>query len=67
MLIDQNLRSTISVRAIDKKGNVRTENVPAPYPLPWYESEAMSYILIGGIIVLLFLIAAYRFVRSTHK
>jgi len=65
VLHDQSLHSTIYVKAFDKKGNVRTEVVPAPYPLPWYESEGISYILLGGIIILLLATAGYRFTRLT--
>lgn len=58
LLADQALRSGISVKAVDKAGNVRLETVPARYPLPWYESAAFWIILI--IVFLLYAAIRYK-------
>ena len=51
LLEDQNLRSPVSVKAVDKAGNERIETLEPQKPKKWYESYAV-WIIIIGIVVL---------------
>ena len=50
LLRDQELKSFIYVKAVDKKGNERTAILPPRYPLKWYEQPLVWGIIILGII-----------------
>jgi hypothetical protein len=52
ILQDQELRSIISVKAVDKVGNERVEEVLPLNPLPWYEDWGNWVLLILAIAVL---------------
>ncbi len=51
VLADQDLRSYIYVKAIDKKGNTRIEKLSPQNPLPWYENIEVWFIIIMVISV----------------
>lgn len=54
VLEDQNLRSHIFIKAVDKSGNERIVAVSPGYPLKWYENyENWIIIMIGAVIVLI--------------
>ncbi|MDQ3076929.1 MAG: hypothetical protein M3Q63_02675 [bacterium] len=46
VLRDQDLKSAIYVKAIDKKGNIRIESYPPTHHASWYEISATNYILV---------------------
>jgi hypothetical protein len=52
ILQDQELRSIISVKAVDKAGNVRVEKVLPLNPLPWYEDWGNWVLMILAVAVL---------------
>jgi hypothetical protein len=52
LLKDQNLRSYIFVKAIDKAGNEKVETLAPQKPLLWYENYSFLGIIILGIIVI---------------
>lgn len=56
LLKDQNLKSEISVRAVDRRGNARLAIIAPSSPIFWYEN-----ILFWGIILLLALIIVALF------
>lgn len=53
LLKDQELRSYIYVKAVDKAGNERIAAVEPKYPLKWYENYGNWIIIIIGLIVAL--------------
>ncbi len=52
VLKDQNLKSYIYVKAVDKAGNERIAVVEPRYPLKWYENSLILGIIILGLIIL---------------
>jgi len=52
VLKDQNLKSYIYVKAVDKVGNERIAVVEPRYPLKWYENSLILGIIILGLIIL---------------
>ena len=60
VLTDQELRSRVFVKAIDKAGNERTVSLPPQHPFAWYENYLLWIIIGGGILVLLFLSTLWR-------
>jgi len=67
VLADQNLRSVIWVKAIDRAGNERVEKLPPQNPLPWYENYDMWAILFVVILLLLALSAVLKARRRSRK
>lgn len=56
VLGDQELRSHIFVKAVDKSGNAKIEEISAKNPLPWYEyyeNWFIIMILVVGVVYLL--------------
>jgi hypothetical protein len=54
LLKDQELRSYVFVKAIDKAGNARIEKISPRNPLQWYENyENWIMIIVGVLIVIL--------------
>lgn len=53
VLQDQELRSFISVKAVDKNGNARTAKISPSNPLPWYKNSVNWLILTMGILAVL--------------
>ena len=51
VLKDQELRSYIFVKAIDKAGNERTAKIPPKNPLRWYDNYENWIIIILGLII----------------
>lgn len=49
---DQELRSFVWIKAVDKAGNERIAVVEPRYPLKWYENWVIWVIIISGVIVL---------------
>jgi hypothetical protein len=56
LLSDQKLKSSIFIKAIDKRGNERIVVIPAQYPVIWYENYGILAILILGILISLFIL-----------
>ena len=54
LLRDQDLHSTIEVRAFDKEGNERTETILAPYPNPWYATGTFDLLITLAVILLVY-------------
>ena len=55
VLQDQELKSSIFVKAVDKKGNERVAALPAQNPLKWYENSGILVIIVGvGVLGLLY-------------
>jgi len=52
VLQDQELRSYIFVKAVDKAGNVRIEEISPQNPLSWYENYENWLIIILGLAIL---------------
>ncbi|MFH1745162.1 MAG: cohesin domain-containing protein [bacterium] len=50
LLKDQELKSYIYVKAVDKTGNERISKLKSVNPLPWYEKYLLFGIIITGII-----------------
>ncbi len=51
VLQDQDLRSYVFVKAVDRAGNERIVFLPPKYPLKWYEQPLVWVILILGVII----------------
>jgi len=51
LLKDQNLRSFIYVKAIDKAGNERIVRVEPGYPVKWYKRWEIWFIIILGVVI----------------
>ena len=51
LLKDQKLKSSIFVRAVDKKGNERVAVLSPTYPLKWYENYEDWFIIIIGLVI----------------
>lgn len=51
VLTDQQLKSTVSIKAVDRAGNERIEKIIAAYSLRWYENYLM-WAIIGGVILI---------------
>lgn len=51
LLKDQNLKSNIFVKVIDKAGNERVETLPAPKPFIWYKNYLILVIITLGVII----------------
>ncbi len=64
MLQDQELRSHVFVKAVDKAGNTRIENVPPRYALRWYENYENWLIIILGLIAV-FAVRKFLWEKST--
>lgn len=58
VLADQELRSFIWIKAVDKAGNERIAALPPQKPLQWYE----NYFIIG--IIILGAVVAYRMIKN---
>ncbi|OHA03777.1 MAG: hypothetical protein A3J58_00715 [Candidatus Sungbacteria bacterium RIFCSPHIGHO2_02_FULL_52_23] len=54
VLDDQELRSYVFVKAVDKAGDKRIVRVAPRNPLPWYENYESWIIVTGGILVVLY-------------
>ncbi|MDP2703858.1 MAG: cohesin domain-containing protein [bacterium] len=52
VLQDQELRSHVFVKAVDKAGNMKIEDIPAKNPLRWYENYGNWFILVLGFIAI---------------
>lgn len=63
VLRDQELRSYIFVKAVDKAGNARIEKVLPQSPLKWYENYENWIIIILGLIIVY---AIKRFLWRRH-
>lgn len=50
LLKDQDLRSRIFIKAIDKAGKIRVEELPPRNPLPWYENVEIWSIVVVGLV-----------------
>lgn len=61
VLKDQNLRSYIYIKAIDKAGNERIAIVEPKYPLRWYENWWLWIIIIVGVLLVAVVL---RFIKS---
>lgn len=61
-LADQGLHSTISIRAIDKNGNIRNEIIDAPEGVLWLPPYIRYALAVGAGI--LSIVLAYRKIRS---
>ncbi len=55
VLADQQLRSFIFVKAVDRKGNTRVAEAAPRYPQRWYENYENWVILMIGVIVAYFI------------
>lgn len=51
ILMDQELRSYIFVKTVDKAGNTRVEKIPPQNPLRWYENYENWLIIVLGLAV----------------
>ena len=65
LLEDQSLRSSISVKAVDKAGNERIEILEPQNPARWYQSLFVWFIIIG--VVCLFGLAARLWRKQMQK
>jgi len=52
VLQDQELRSYVFVKAVDKAGNERIEKISPQNPLRWYENYENWFIIIVGLVIL---------------
>lgn len=57
LLKDQQLKSTIYLKVVDKSGNEKIVSVPAKYALKWYENYLIWSIII--LLLILFFIVIY--------
>lgn len=64
LLKDQNLRSYIFVKAIDKAGNERVAELPPQNPLKWYENYSFWIIIIVVIILTYITWITWRILRK---
>jgi len=64
VLLDQELRSYIFVKAIDKAGNTRIVKLMPQNPLRWYENYENWIILILGLVIAY---AVYKAARSKRQ
>jgi len=64
VLQDQNLRSWIYVKALDKTGNERIAVVKPRYPLKWYERWEIWIIIVLGLVIAY---AVYKATRSKRQ
>jgi len=51
LLEDQSLRSVIKVKAVDKAGNERIEEIVPPYKVTWKDVLVIILILIGAGVI----------------
>ncbi|MEK7510376.1 MAG: cohesin domain-containing protein [Patescibacteria group bacterium] len=51
LLNDQKLQSYIFVKAVDKKGNARTEKISPQNPLPWYENYENWFVIVLALVI----------------
>jgi len=56
VLHDQELRSYVSVKAVDRAGNIRIITMRPQNPLRWHESYENLVTMLGGAIIILFFI-----------
>jgi|SRR3989344_4614063 len=55
LLQDQELKSAVFVKAVDKKGNERVAVLSPRHPLKWYENYGLLIIIVGiGVLVFLY-------------
>ncbi|MDP3785333.1 MAG: hypothetical protein Q8R12_04740, partial [bacterium] len=64
VLRDQELRSFIFVKAVDKAGNKRIMRVAPQHPLSWYEMYEIWSIIIAGLVVI-YVIRKFLWNRNT--
>ncbi len=65
LLEDQNLRSSIAVKAVDKAGNERIERLEAQNPAKWYENWIIWGIISGiGIVFVMWRVLKIRSTKS---
>jgi hypothetical protein len=62
LLEDQDLRSYIYVKAVDRAGNERMEVIEPRYPIRWHENRR-----IGVIIIIMALVIAYVIVKFLQR
>jgi len=55
-LRDQELKSYVYIKAIDKAGNERIVNLPPQKPLAWYEKKLIFEIIIIFVIIILIIV-----------
>lgn len=63
VLKDQNLKSYIYVKAIDKAGNEKIVVIEPRYPLEWYENWWIWVIIILAIAIIIFMIIKFRKIK----
>lgn len=66
LLKDQNLRSYIYVKAVDKSGNERIAMLQPLYPVKWYEKYE-NWIIIIIVILLMYFIGKTLWKKRIHK
>lgn len=64
LLRDQNLKSIVKVKAVDKAGNERIAKVVLPYKITW-EDIVFLLLVLAGIVALWLIIK--KFVKPRHK
>ena len=64
ILSDQELRSFVFVKAVDKDGNTRVVKIPPQNPLKWYERWEIWIIIVLGLVIAY---AVYKATRSKRQ
>lgn len=63
LLADQQLKSNILIKAVDKAGNERIAKIPAQNPVPWYQ----NYIILSLLLLILIVVGRFLFARSSKE
>ena len=67
ILKDQELRSYIYVKAVDKAGNERLVEVMPKYPIKWYENYENWFIIIIMLVIITYIIRRFSWRNITKQ